>query len=107
MSYRYKVAREGFISLHLDSIVRIINDTLADNVQRPSQSDEHANSVSSCAVSLISEVIVKSTRESDREPTTSILCDFPNCKGELQQAVNRLLGAQAQSGKWIFCYDTH
>lgn len=80
----------------------IISDAITDHPEDPNQSSEHGRNVASCAVSLVTELIVKSQREPDYEPATSILRDFPKCKGVLQEAVNVLLGSQAGSGKWAF-----
>lgn len=84
---------------HLNSIMRIVSDVITDHLGGQDQSSDDWRNVKSCAVSIITELIVKSKREPDHESATSILHDFPNCKGVLQEAVNGLLGTQTDNSE--------
>ncbi|KAI2352458.1 RNA polymerase II mediator complex subunit [Ophidiomyces ophidiicola] len=83
VSYRYKIARQEYISVHAHDALTLINDTFAEI---------SGNHNTQGAKYLFCDLIIQKICKSDLEKASRLLEEFPNCLSFIHKALDILLG---------------
>ncbi|EEP75612.1 predicted protein [Uncinocarpus reesii 1704] len=100
VSYRFKIAREDYITQHSYNALGLINETFAE-ITGCSTTDIYqvVEKWTPSILPLLCDIIVQNLNTFGPEGAGRIVEEFPNCVNAIHQALDILLGSRSQAGE--------